>query len=87
MSPLTAELKCSHYEKGQYRHEPEGEAEIPHLLKMVVESKTTVKQASSVKGVSYRQSRKTIEAETGNRRSQRISAWQSRQALTEGTKR
>ena len=29
MSPLTAELKCPHYEKGHYRHEPEREAEVP----------------------------------------------------------
>jgi len=31
MSPLTAVLKCPHYEKGHYRHEPERTAEVPSL--------------------------------------------------------
>ena len=29
MSPLTAELKCPHYEKGHYSNESEREAEVP----------------------------------------------------------
>ena len=29
MSPLTAVLKCPHYEKGHFKHESEGEAEAP----------------------------------------------------------
>jgi len=28
MSPLTAVLKCPHYEKGHYSNESEGEAEV-----------------------------------------------------------
>ena len=29
MSPLTAVLKCPHYEKGHYSNESEREAEVP----------------------------------------------------------
>jgi hypothetical protein len=29
MSPLTAVLKCPHYEKGYFNNESEGEAEAP----------------------------------------------------------
>jgi len=29
VSPLTAVLKCPHYEKGYFKHESEGEAEVP----------------------------------------------------------
>ena len=29
MSPLTAVLKCPHYGKGYFKHESEGEAEVP----------------------------------------------------------
>jgi hypothetical protein len=29
MSLLTAVLKCPHYEKGHFKHESEGEAEVP----------------------------------------------------------
>ena len=31
MSPLTAVLKCPHYEKGHYSNESEREAEVPIL--------------------------------------------------------
>ena len=32
MSPLTAVLKCPHYEKGCFKHESEGEAEVPSFM-------------------------------------------------------
>jgi len=35
MSPLTAVLKCPHYEKGHFKHESEGEAEAPFLYAIV----------------------------------------------------
>jgi hypothetical protein len=31
MSPLTAVLKCPHYEKGHFKHESEGAAEVPSV--------------------------------------------------------
>ena len=31
MSSLTAMLKCPHYEKGNIRHETEGEAEVARI--------------------------------------------------------
>ena len=31
ISPLTAVLKCPHYDKGHCRHEPEGTAEVPSV--------------------------------------------------------
>jgi hypothetical protein len=53
MSPLTALLKCPHYEKGHRK-----ERQRYHLMKMVIGGRITLKEASSVIGISYRQAKR-----------------------------
>jgi transposase len=57
LSPLTALLKCPHYEKGHYCNESERKAEVSSL-KDGLEGKTTLRQASRVMEVSYRHAKR-----------------------------
>jgi len=38
MSPLTAVLKCPHYEKGHFKDESEGEAEAPSFTNGLIQA-------------------------------------------------
>jgi len=58
MSPQTAVLRCHHYERGHSSNESDREAERYHLLKMVLEGKASLKEASRLMGVSYRQAKR-----------------------------
>jgi len=73
MSPLTAVLKCPHYEKGHYGNESEREAEVPS-------HEDGRRRELYVAG--YREidgdlqsARKTAEEKTTQGRGQGISAW------------
>jgi len=57
MSPLTAVLKCPHYEKGIIAMSQK-ERQRYHLLKMVIGGKIALKETDNLMGVSYRQAKR-----------------------------